>query len=229
MDQWKREWQSQIEPWVSGQMSLADSGHGIDHVRRVVENAIRIGVAENADHEVYLPAAWLHDCVIVPKNSPDRNMASWISATSAEGFLTSIGYPEKLRVSIAACIRSHSFSANIPCDSIESKVVQDADRLEAVGAIGLARCFMTGGSMRQRLYHPDQPFPIDRLPNDSEQSVDHFFAKLLGLHKTMQTPTGREEARRRTQFLVDFLRQLCCEIGWSRIELDRAIDQAIGG
>jgi hypothetical protein len=100
---------------------------------------------------------------------------------------------------------------------------------QAVGAIGLARCLMTGGSMGQRLVHPDQPFPIDRLPNDSEQSVDHFFSKLLGLQKTMQTLAGRDEAERRTQFLIEFLRQLCHEIGFSRIELDHAIDKAIGG
>ncbi len=228
MDQWIREWQPQIEPWVKSQMELADSGHGIDHVRRVVENAKRIGIAENADHDVYLPAAWLHDCVLVSKNSPERKMASSLAAISAERFLTSIEYPDNLRASIAACIRSHSFSANIPCESIEAKVVQDADRLEAVGAIGLARCLMTGGSMRQRLYHPDQPFPIDRVPMDSEQSVDHFFAKLLGLQKTMQTQAGRDEADRRTQFLIEFLRQLCYEIGFSRIELDRGIDKAIG-
>jgi uncharacterized protein len=228
MDQWKREWQPQIEQWVSGQMELADSGHGIDHVRRVVENANRIGIAENADFEVVLPAAWLHDCVIVSKNSPERKMASSLAATSAERFLMSIGYPKKFHASIAACIRSHSFSANVPCESIEAKVVQDADRLEAVGAIGLARCLMTGGSMGHRLVHPDQPFPIDRLPKDSEQSVDHFFSKLLGLQKTMQTLAGRDEAERRTQFLIEFLRQLCHEIGFSRIELDHAIDKAIG-
>lgn len=82
--------------------------------------------------------------------------------------------------------------------------------------------------MGQRLVHPDQPFPIDRLPKDSEQSVDHFFSKLLGLQKTMQTQAGRDQAERRTQFLIEFLRQLCDEIGFSRIELDHAIDKAIG-
>ncbi len=206
-------------------MQFADSGHGIDHVRRVVENAKRIGQAELANAYVYLPAAWLHDCVIVAKNSPQRRMASALAAKRAQQFLVEIGYPDIWIYPISHCILSHSFSANIPCETIEAKVVQDSDRLEAVGAIGLSRCLMTGGAMGQRLYHPGQPFPIDRLPADTEQSVDHFFAKLLGLHKTMQTNSGRNEARQRSDFLLDFLKQLADEIGVASSELELAFSR----
>lgn len=204
-------------------MSGADSGHGIDHVRRVVENSLRLGTAENAEAEIYLPAAWLHDCVSVPKNSPQRSMASTLAAQAAEKFLHSIEYPTQWIGPIYHCIQSHSFTANVPCETIEAKIVQDSDRLEAVGAIGLARCLMTGGSMRQRLYHPDSPFPLDRAPKDTEQSVDHFFSKLLGLRKTMQTDSGRVEAERRTEFLVAFLKQLADEIGSPISELEEAL------
>ena len=79
--------------------------------------------------------------------------------------------------------------------------------------------------MGQRLYHPTQPFPIDRLPVDTQQSVDHFFAKLLGLQRTMQTESGREEARRRSEFLVDFLKQLAGEIGVAPSELESALSR----
>ena len=206
-------------------MQSADSGHGIDHVRRVVENAKRIGQAERANADVYLPAAWLHDCVIVAKNSPQRRMASALAGQRAERFLADIEYPQQWISSISHCILSHSFSANVPCETIEAKVVQDSDRLEAVGAIGLSRCLMTGGAMGQRLYHPGQPFPLDRLPADTEQSVDHFFAKLLGLHKTMQTKAGQKEARQRSDFLVDFLKQLADEIGVASSELEFALSR----
>ena len=226
MDQWQQNWESKINAWVSDQMATADSGHGIDHVRRVVENSKRIGTAEQACPEVYLAAAWLHDCVSLPKNSPDRHLASTLAANKAEQYLASINYPDKWVARIQHCIQAHSFSAKIPCLSLEAQVVQDADRLEAVGAIGLARCLMTGGSMKQRLYNPDQPFPIDRPPQDTEQSVDHFFTKLLGLHKTMQTQAGRVEAKQRTEFLDAFLRQLCDEIGTPREELEKAIKTA---
>jgi len=210
---WSIHWQPRIESWVIEQMRSADSGHGIDHVRRVVKNANRIGRAEQANVYVYLPAAWLHDCVIVAKNSPQRRMASALAAQSAERFLTEIKYPVEWIAPISHCILAHSFSGNVACETIEAKVVQDSDRLEAVGAIGLARCLMTGGAMGQRLYHPDEPFPVDRPLADTEQSVDHFFAKLLGLQKTMKTPSGREEAMRRSDFLLVFLRQLADEIG----------------
>jgi len=220
---WSIHWQPRIESWVTEQMHSADSGHGIDHVRRVVENSKRIGRAEQANVFVYLPAAWLHDCVIVAKNSPQRRMASALAAQSAERFLAEIGYPEEWIAPISQCILAHSFSANVACQTIEAKVVQDSDRLEAVGAIGLARCLMTGGAMGQRLYHPDEPFPVDRPPADTEQSVDHFFAKLLGLQKTMKTQSGREEAMRRSDFLLAFLRQLADEIGASNELLEAAL------
>ena len=222
---WEVQWRDCVETWVGVQMESADSGHGIDHVRRVVENAKRIGVAEKANLNVVLPAAWLHDCVVVAKNSPQRRMASDLASQSAERFLVEIGYPTDWIAPISHCILAHSFSANVACESIEAKVVQDSDRLEAVGAIGLSRCLMTGGAMGQRLYHPTEPFPIDRAPADTEQSVDHFFAKLLGLQKTMQTNSGRAVAASRTDFLLTFLKQLADEIGAIPGALETALRQ----
>jgi uncharacterized protein len=209
---WEQRWRESIQAWVTTQMAAADSGHGLDHVRRVVFNAIGLANAEKANISVVLPAAWLHDCVFVPKNSPQRSQASRLAADAAAIFLQSIDYPSAWIDAVYHCIQSHSFSANIPCETLEAKVVQDADRLEALGAIGLARCFMTGGAMRQRMLHPDDPFPVSRTPRDDEQSIDHFYAKLLGLHSTMQTDAGCKEARRRSTFLIAFLRQLASEI-----------------
>ena len=225
LENWATDWQDRVEAWVVVQMESADSGHGIDHVRRVVENAKRIGLSERANLNVVLPAAWLHDCVVVAKNSPQRRMASALAAQSAERFLVEIDYPANWIAPVSHCVLAHSFSANIACETVEAKVVQDSDRLEAVGAIGLARCLMTGGAMGQRLYHATEPFPLDRLPADTEQSVDHFFAKLLGLHKTMQTKSGREVAISRTDFLIAFLKQLADEIGATPGALESALQR----
>lgn len=216
---------SQIIVWVRQQMSQADSGHDMDHVGRVVVNAQLIGSAEGADMRIVEPAAWLHDCVIVPKNSPQRSQASRLAAEQAAQFLTAIQYPEDLIPAVVHCIAAHSFSAGIPCTSLEAQVVQDADRLEAIGAIGVARCLMTGGAMRQRLYHPDDPFPVERTPRDDQQSIDHFFAKLLTLADTMQTITGKALAKQRTDFMVEFLRQLAREINFDLQRLQVAIDR----
>lgn len=221
--QWTNCWGGVIFPWIRTRLADADSGHGFDHVQRVVQNAISIGQQERATAEIVLPAAWLHDCVLVPKNSPDRSKASRMAAAAAVEFLHSIHYPVEFIAPIEHCIAAHSFSAGIPCASLEAEVVQDADRLEAIGAIGISRCLMTGGSMRQLLYNADQPFPLDRPPRDNLQSIDHFFAKLLGLGKTMQTAHGRAIASQRTEFMITFLRQLADEIGVDQSDLERAI------
>jgi uncharacterized protein len=215
-----------MEKWTAIQMATADPGHGLDHVLRVVENAKRISSHEDANMNVVIPASWMHDCVSVPKNSPDRPMASTLAANQASLFMESLSVPESLRTAIHHCIQSHSFSAQVPCTTLEAKVVQDADRLEALGAIGLSRCLMTGGSMGQRLYDPNQPFPFNRPPQDTLQSIDHFFAKLLGLHRTMQTVSGRRIAMERTDFLVRYLEQLASELGVPNEQLQHAIGQA---
>jgi len=173
---------------------------------------------------IVLPAAWLHDCVIVPKNSPMRSQASLMASEKALEFLSKIEYPKEFVPSIIHCIHAHSFSAKVACETLEAKVVQDADRMEAIGAIGIARCLMTGGAMKQRLYDPDEPFPVRRPYQDSVQSVDHFFAKLLGLASTMQTGHGKEIAKHRTAFMLQFLHELAEEIGLDQSRLQQALD-----
>lgn len=222
---WNAQWETRIVDWLSEQLANADSGHGLDHVRRVVVSARQITVLEQAQLEVVLPAAWLHDCVLVAKDSPLRHQASSLAAQRAAEFLKSIDYPIELIDPIVHCIEAHSFSAAIPCRTLEAQVVQDADRLDALGAIGIARCLMTGGAMQQRLYHPDSPFPHDRLPDERQQSVDHFFTKLLTLADKMKTDTGRKLARQRTDFLVSFLHQLSEEIGAENSSLSLALQQ----
>ncbi len=183
------------------------------------------GRIENADPDVLLPAAWFHDCVHVPKNSPDRSRASQIAAAKALEELKLMAYPDSSLSAIEHAIEAHSFSAGIAPRTIEAKVLQDADRLEAVGAIGIARCFMTGGSLGQEIVHDSEPFPIDRVADDKVYSVDHFFLKLLRLNETMQTLSGREECRRRTLFLLQFLDQLRHELGVDEAKLSQALQR----
>ena len=198
-----------------GWLTTGDAGdpaHDLDHVRRVVANARAIGSAEGADFDVLLPAAWLHDCVFVAKDSPDRAKASRLAADRAIVLLEADGYPGIHLRSIHHAIVAHSFSAGIPPESLEAKVLQDADRLDALGAVGLSRCLMLGGHMGQPLASPEDPFCRARQPDDSRFVVDHFFAKLLKLAATMQTPTGRELAVRRTAFLQNYLDELAVEL-----------------
>ena len=190
-----------------------DAAHDLEHVRRVVRHARELAAAEGARLEIVVPAAWLHDCVTVPKDSPQRAQASRLAAERAGEWLTGWNYPAELRPEIAHAIEAHSFSAGIVPRTIEAKVVQDADRLEALGATGLARCLMLGGALGRPLYAPEDPFCERRAPDDRAATVDHFFAKLLRLEATMQTASGRREARQRTDYLRGFLAQLRREIG----------------
>ena len=91
--------------------------------------------------------------------------------------------------------------------------MQDADRLEALGAVGIARTLITGGANGTPFYDLSQPFPVSRAPDDRTSIIDHFFTKLLTLADTMQTAAGRSAAKQRAEFLKQFLTQLGSEIG----------------
>ena len=205
-------WQDLFASLVANH-AQADAAHDSQHLHRVVANAYQLTHAEGADWLVVMPAAWLHDCVVVPKSSPDRNKASVLAARQAIEWLKAHDWPHGRLDEIAHAIEAHSFSAGIVPRTLEAKVVQDADRLDALGAVGLARTLMLGGQMGRELYSPDDPLCVGRPPDDSRFSLDHVFAKLLKLEAMMQTPSGKAEAHRRTQFLKAFLNQLAGEIG----------------
>ena len=189
-----------------------DPAHDPAHIERVVVNTRRLAVAEKLPLEVLLPAAYLHDCVHVPKDSPDRRRASTLAADRALDLLRSLGYPEIHLENIHHAIAAHSFSAGITPRTPEARVLQDADRIDALGAVGLSRCLMLGGHLNSTLYHPDDPFCENRPPEDARFCIDHFFAKLLTLPETMQTEAGRLLARERAEFLRTYLNQLRSEI-----------------
>ena len=211
LDSLRRDWEPRIVQFVSAQPG-GDPGHGLVHLRRVVATALALAEEEDARADIVLPAAWLHDCVHVAKDSPDRARASRLAAAQASSFLQAAGYPADKLPDIAHAIEAHSYSAGIPPRTIEAKIVQDADRLDALGAIGIARCIAVGSALGRPLYDPDDPFCERRAPDDGGASVDHFYTKLLTLAATMQTAAGRREAERRTAFLRAFIGQLRTEI-----------------
>jgi len=204
-------WERQFARFLADQ-AAADVAHDDGHIRRVVAAARSLAGAEGAELAVVIPAAWLHDCISVPKDSPDRGRASRLAAAAATAFLASIGYPAAHLAAIGHAIEAHSFSANLAPATLEARVVQDADRLDALGAIGIARCLMLGGALGRRLYDPDEPFPQGRPLDDNRNTIDHFYCKLLGLAERMQTAAGHAEAERRTAAMRAFLDQLESEL-----------------
>lgn len=208
-------WEARFETFLRNQPVDADAAHDRAHVDRVVASARRLGRKEEATLEVVIPAAWLHDCVITPKDSTRRSEASQLAAEAASTFLIEADYPERWIEPIEHAIAAHSYSANIPPETIEAEIVQDADRLDAIGAVGLARCFMVAGALDHPLYDPDDPFCENRLPDDDKYAIDHFYTKLLDLPETMNTNAARQMAKRRAEFLRTYLDELAAEIGSS--------------
>jgi uncharacterized protein len=213
-------WERLFEEFLMGRAIAGprDPAHDLAHVRRVVVNAKALAAREGARLEVVVPAAWLHDCVIVPKDSLARPRASALAAAVARGFLGSIDYPAELVPQVEHAIEAHSFSAGVPPRTLEARVVQDADRLDALGAIGPARCLMLGATMERALYEEREPVPRDRAPDDSRFVLDHLFTKLLRLEEAMATASGRAEARVRSEFLRHFVEQFEREIAPPRMD-----------
>jgi uncharacterized protein len=207
LESWERKFEQRIR-----QNGKVDPAHDILHIKRVVQNARHIASCEGARLEIVIPSAWLHDLVIVPKNDPGRSQASVMAATAAIQYLRSEGYPEALIPNIQHCIEAHSFSAGIAPESLEAKVVQDADRLDAIGAFGIARCFSTGAKLDQPFYEEKDPFAERRRLNDEKYSLDHFGVKLFPIAETLNTETGKAEARRRVEFMKQFVAEFGAEL-----------------
>lgn len=195
-----------------------DSAHDHAHLYRVALWTCRI-LGDKALVEDAIAAALLHDLVNVPKNHPDRAKASEFSAEAALPILGAAGFSNAEAELISLAIRQHSFSRGEKPGTPLACALQDADRLEALGAIGIMRCYSTGVRMGTRYFHPDDPWARNRPLDDSAFSLDHFFTKLLRLPDTMNTAAGREEARLRVQPMRAFLESLGRELGdpWSQI------------
>lgn len=208
------ELEKRLETILSQHDDGSDASHGIQHARRVQRNAAEIADREGSgDMKLLTAGAFLHDLVSPPKNSPQRKEASRLSADAAGPLLGELGFNETEVAAVQHMILAHSFSANIPPETLEAKILQDADRLEAVGALGIARTFYVAGKMSSELFHGKDPFAEKRELEDSRFAVDHFKTKLLGLADTMQTAAGRNIATEHRTFMLRFLDQLASEIG----------------
>jgi uncharacterized protein len=194
-----------------------DGSHDRSHLLRVAQNAMRIASVETGcDAAVLTAAVILHDCVAVEKDSPLRSRASRMAATRARNILAGLGWEPGAIDQTAHAIEAHSFSAGIPPQTLEARIVQDADRLDAIGAIGIARCFYVAGRMGSALYDPDDPSAAGRELNDRAFALDHFGAKLFKVADAFQTNTGQVLADARARTMRGFVETLLGELGEER-------------
>ena len=189
-----------------------DSAHDFDHVMRVYKNAQKICKKEKANEKLVLCSVLLHDIISYPKSDKRSKMSSTESAKKSKIILKQYDFSNDEILIISDAIRDHSFSQNKTPESIVGKILQDADRLDAIGAIGIARVFATSGSLNRPFYNIDDPFCAKRNPDDNLWAVDHFFNKLLKLEFMMNTKSGKIEAKKRTKVLKIFLKELKNEV-----------------
>jgi uncharacterized protein len=189
-----------------------DPGHDVAHCLRVAHWTIELGKPV-VDPRCAVAAALLHDVVNLPKDSAERTDASRRSAGVARELLPRCGFSPRQVDAIAEAIVAHSYSlGQVPVTPL-GEALQDADRLEALGALGILRTASCGARMNAAYFDGDDPWAARRPLDDRAFTVDHFFRKLLLLPSTMRTRAGRREALRRREHMVGFLRQLGSEIG----------------
>ena len=188
------------------------SGHDFYHTLRVYNNAILIAKTENCDLEIVSLAALLHDVddyKIVGEESEKLN--------NAKSFLNSINYSQDRIDIIYKIISQISFKVSetqVP-DTIEGKIVQDADRLDAIGAIGIARAFAFGGNHRTPIHDPEvearENMSIEDYKKKNGTTINHFYEKLLLIKDLMNTETSKKIAEQRHNYMVNFLDEFYSE------------------
>jgi uncharacterized protein len=209
-------WEERFIAYYGSQAQLTDGSHDLGHFQRVWRMAREINRQEGAgaDCLVLLASAYFHDLISLPKNHPERGNASRLSADRAVQLLREQwnDFPASKLEGVRHAIHAHSYSAKVVPVTAEAKILQDADRMEAVGAIGLARVWYSAGQMNQSLFHDTDPLAVERAADDQRYALDHFQLKLLRLPAMMNTETGRRMAEERAEYLREFLQRICLEI-----------------
>jgi len=205
-----------------------DAGHDFHHTLRVAALSLSILRSEireqhgrnpdSAEEEAVVASALLHDCVPVAKDSPLRKESARLCSEKAQEWLEELAWsPQAMIPVIVDAILDHSYSGGRVPRTLIGKCLQDADRLEALGALGLYRTIATGVSMGSALFDVQDPFAANRALDDRKFTIDHFFTKLLKLPDTFQTASAKSEAKSRARYLEGFVDQLAHELQRSRV------------
>jgi len=209
------DWRDWLEAVVKDQAQRSgDGSHDVGHCRRVwqVVQTIASELDEPVDSLVLLAAAYLHDAVTFEKDDPRRSQASRHAACWASARLAEEGFPADKLDAVSHAIEAHSWSAGIKPETREAQILQDADRMDALGAIGLARLFYVSGRMGGRLFDEADPLARHRDLDDRAYALDHFHTKILRLPGMMNTAPGRAIAQARVRLVEGYLEALVAEI-----------------
>jgi len=216
------QWERRFKHYLEQHFPQDDKAHDLAHFSRVWHTARQLMQGAPINELTVLTACYFHDIVNLPKNHPERHMASTQAADETLRILAThfTDYPVTAYPAVAHAIAAHSFSAGITPETQEAKIVQDADRLESLGAIGLARVFHVSGQLGRGLFNAEDPLALHRPLDDKQYTFDHFQTKLLTLADSMQTEMGRKMAAYNIDYLVTFMSKLCAELKGEYCQLD---------
>lgn len=200
--------------FVKEKLQNAEGGHDWFHIERVYRNSLLIAKEEDCDFTVVQLGALLHDIADSKFHDGDENVGPRTAKTFLEGEnVDEITIQHVINIIENISFKGGNFEKKF--NSTELDIVQDADRLDALGAIGIARCFNYGGFKNRELYNPDIPPKLnmgkEEYKNSESPTLNHFYEKLLLLKDKMNTPTGKKIAEARHQYMEDFLSQFYAE------------------
>lgn len=200
--------------FVKKELENAEGGHDWFHIERVYKNALLILNEEKANPLLVCLGALLHDIADYKFHGGDESLAP----QKAENFLKTQNLPDEMIAEVLLIIKNVSYKGGNferKWTSPELEIVQDADRLDAIGAIGIARTFNYGGFKNRKLYDPEIPPRLEMTPEEYKKSndptINHFYEKLLLLKDEMNTSTGKKIAQKRHEFMEEFLAQFYAE------------------
>lgn len=199
-------------PLVKDYYNSPDPAHDWAHVGRVAATARQLCEGNNVNVECVLAGVYCHDIVNLPKDHPDRKNASTLAAAEAEPLLIKAGFTQEEVEIIKRAIIEHSFSKGLKPSCLEAAIVQDADRLDALGAIGILRCAAVNTQMKARFYDPFDPLAEQRELDDKTFMLDHYSVKLYKLPELMNTPLAKKLANQRVHYMKTFINELMSEV-----------------
>jgi len=186
------------------------SHHSKSHVERVYNIAVRIAMEENADLDVVKAAALLHDIARAMEDEGKIEDHTVEGARMARKVLEEVNFPEEKIDKVINCIEVHRFKKNVGAETLEAKILQDADRLDIIGAIGIARVFARGGWENMPIHDPTIP-PKAKYDGRSLTSINHIYEKILKVKGSFNTSTAKELAEERHRFVEQFLERFLKE------------------
>lgn len=212
----------QMEEYVRQTLAQEGTGHDWTHIDRVRTTAVQLAQEEQADLFIVTASALLHDLidekVVASEKESVRDLLYWMGT---------LGVSDERKRAIVSILTTISYKGGTgtPVSMLEAQIVQDADRLDAMGAVGIARCFLYAGSKGHVLYDESvavrENMTLSEYRQTPTPALNHFYEKLLKLKKFMNTKAGKREAAKRHAYMESFLVEFYRETGHAQMEMDR--------